>query len=214
MWLILVSKRPSGPQQSHPFIWFWLKNCLKIKKIKNASTFFSLYKFWKSFVFLTEKGWSACTVLRTSDQFNFFFYSLVLLVYKISGGVHKKHGGISNPNITCFLAWLLWAVHWLARDLPAYWSAGMAGFPQAFSSNRLVSISVEIIHLLQSIHLSYEIFQANVALFPVNDFKLILPSAKICKTWIACLLNKGSYLAVWFVLDVKAWSIIHLLVCM
>ena len=98
MWLILVSKRRSGPQQSHPFIWFWLRNCLKIKKLKKASKLFSLYKFWKSFVFLAEKGWSMCTVFRTSDQFNFFFYSLVLLVYKISGGVHKKHGGINNPN--------------------------------------------------------------------------------------------------------------------
>ena len=29
IWLILVSKRPSGPQQSHPFIRFWLQNCLK-----------------------------------------------------------------------------------------------------------------------------------------------------------------------------------------
>ena len=27
IWLILVSKRPSGPQQSHLFIQCWLKNC-------------------------------------------------------------------------------------------------------------------------------------------------------------------------------------------
>ena len=38
-------------------------------------------------------------------NFNFLFYSLVLLFYKISGGVHKKHGGISKelmikvPNV-------------------------------------------------------------------------------------------------------------------
>jgi hypothetical protein len=36
IWLSLVSKRPSGPQQSHLFIRFWLNNCLKIKKLKNA----------------------------------------------------------------------------------------------------------------------------------------------------------------------------------
>jgi hypothetical protein len=29
----------------------------------------------------------------------FSLYSLVLLVYKISGGLHKKHGWISNPII-------------------------------------------------------------------------------------------------------------------
>ena len=50
IWSILVSKWLSGPQQSHPSIRIGLKNCLK-KKIENASEFFSLYKFWKSFVF-------------------------------------------------------------------------------------------------------------------------------------------------------------------
>ena len=53
-WSILVSKRSSGPQQSHPFICCWLENCFKIWKLKNASEIFSLYKFWKSFVFLAE----------------------------------------------------------------------------------------------------------------------------------------------------------------
>ena len=57
MWSILVSKRPSGPQQSHPLIHFWLTNCLKIKKLKYASEFFSLYKFWESFVFWSPKRW-------------------------------------------------------------------------------------------------------------------------------------------------------------
>ena len=51
-WSILVSKRPSGPQQSHPIIRFWLNNSLKIIKWKNAWEIFSRYKFWKSFVFL------------------------------------------------------------------------------------------------------------------------------------------------------------------
>ena len=51
IWSILVSKRPSGPQQPHPFIRFWLKICLKIRKLTNASEMFSVYKFWKSFVF-------------------------------------------------------------------------------------------------------------------------------------------------------------------
>ena len=46
-----VSKRLSGPQQSNPYIWFWLKNCLKIIKIKNMSEIFSLYQFWKPLYF-------------------------------------------------------------------------------------------------------------------------------------------------------------------
>ena len=33
-WSILVSKRPSGPQQSHTFIRFWLENLIKVKKLK------------------------------------------------------------------------------------------------------------------------------------------------------------------------------------
>jgi hypothetical protein len=32
--LILVSKRPSGPQKSHPFIQFWLYNWIKLKKLR------------------------------------------------------------------------------------------------------------------------------------------------------------------------------------
>ena len=73
IWSILVSKRPSGPQQSHPFIRFCLKNCLIIKKLKNASEFFSLYKFWKSFVFLTE------TVMKSGHRRNHL--SEILLVF-------------------------------------------------------------------------------------------------------------------------------------
>ena len=61
---ILVSKRPAGPQYSHPFIRSWLKNCLKIKKIKKLAEIFSLYKFWKSFVFLGRKGWSGGSTSR------------------------------------------------------------------------------------------------------------------------------------------------------
>ena len=41
----------SGNQQSHLFIRFWQTNCLKIQKLKKASEIFSLYKFWKFFVF-------------------------------------------------------------------------------------------------------------------------------------------------------------------
>ena len=37
-WSILVSKLPSAPQQSHLFIRFCPKKCLKIKKLKNTST--------------------------------------------------------------------------------------------------------------------------------------------------------------------------------
>ena len=64
IWLILVSERPSGPQQSHLLIRFCLKNCLKMKKMKNAWEFFSLYKFWKSFVFSAE------TIMKSGHRRN------------------------------------------------------------------------------------------------------------------------------------------------
>jgi hypothetical protein len=51
IWLILVSKQPSGPQQSHLCIQFWQTNLIKLKKIEISVGYFSLYKFWKSFVF-------------------------------------------------------------------------------------------------------------------------------------------------------------------
>ena len=73
IWSILVSKRLSGPQQSHPSIRFCLKNCLKLKKLKNASEFFSLYKFWKSFVFSAE------TVMKSGHRRNHL--SEILLVF-------------------------------------------------------------------------------------------------------------------------------------
>jgi hypothetical protein len=62
--LILVSERPSGPQQSHLLIRFCLKNCLKTKNMKKTSEFFPLYKFWKSFVF------SAKTVMKSGHRRN------------------------------------------------------------------------------------------------------------------------------------------------
>jgi hypothetical protein len=37
-WSSLVSKWPSGPRQAHPFIGFWLNNCLKIKPMENCVT--------------------------------------------------------------------------------------------------------------------------------------------------------------------------------
>ena len=40
IWAILVSKWPSGAKQSHPFIRFWLTNCLKIKKNKKCVEIF------------------------------------------------------------------------------------------------------------------------------------------------------------------------------
>ena len=57
IWSIWVSKRPSGSQQSHPLIRFWLNNCLKIIKIEYVSEIFSLYEFWESFVFWRPKRW-------------------------------------------------------------------------------------------------------------------------------------------------------------
>ena len=47
---ILVSKRPSGTQQSNPFIGFWITNCFKIKKWKYVLEIFSLYKFWSNLI--------------------------------------------------------------------------------------------------------------------------------------------------------------------
>jgi hypothetical protein len=47
----LVSKQPFGPQQSHPFMRFWLNDCLRNKNW----TCFPLI-FWKSFVFFANKS--------------------------------------------------------------------------------------------------------------------------------------------------------------
>ena len=58
IWPILVSKEASGPQESHLWVRFWIKNCFKIKKLKNVIGIFFLYKFWESFVFLGPKRWS------------------------------------------------------------------------------------------------------------------------------------------------------------
>ena len=60
IWSILVSKRPSGPQKSHPFIRFWLTNCLKIKINKKALEIFSLYKaFLVIFGQVISNSWHA-----------------------------------------------------------------------------------------------------------------------------------------------------------
>ena len=56
IWPILVSKEASGPQQSHLWIRFWLKNCFKIQKLKSGFGIFFLSKFWESFVFLSIMG--------------------------------------------------------------------------------------------------------------------------------------------------------------
>ena len=66
---ILVSKRPSGPQQSHPFIRFWLKKNWKEKKLKNVLEIFSLYKFFKSFVFSAEFS-VALRVIKETTKWN------------------------------------------------------------------------------------------------------------------------------------------------
>ena len=55
IWSILVSKRPSEPQQSHPLIRFQWKNVLKLNKMKNEPRVFSLYTFRASFVFFGRK---------------------------------------------------------------------------------------------------------------------------------------------------------------
>jgi hypothetical protein len=54
IWSILVSKQPAGPQQLHLFSQFWLINSLQIKNGKTRLEIFSLYKFWKSFVFFAK----------------------------------------------------------------------------------------------------------------------------------------------------------------
>ena len=68
IWSILVSKRPSGPQQSHLFIRFWLNKMLSIKNLKNQLDIFSLYKFWKSCVFSAKLKTPFLRIKMTSDQ--------------------------------------------------------------------------------------------------------------------------------------------------
>jgi hypothetical protein len=63
---ILVSKWLSGPQQSHPFILFWLNKTLKRKIIEIALKIFSLYKFWKSFVFSAEFSVASRVIKKTT----------------------------------------------------------------------------------------------------------------------------------------------------
>ena len=65
----MVSKRPSGPQQSHLFIRFWLKKTLKRKKFKNTLEIFSLCEFWKSFVFSVEFS-VALRVIKETTKWN------------------------------------------------------------------------------------------------------------------------------------------------
>ena len=77
---ILVSKRPSGPQQSHPFIRFWLKKTLKRKKLKNTLEIFSLYEFWKSFVFSVEFS-VALRVIKKTTKWNETLGSSYLYIY-------------------------------------------------------------------------------------------------------------------------------------
>ena len=45
IWLILVSKRLSGPQQFHPFIQFWARNFFKFKKYEKAWNFWPIINF-------------------------------------------------------------------------------------------------------------------------------------------------------------------------
>ena len=53
--------------------WRIWKNCLKIKILKNALQIFSLYKFWKSFVFSAE------TVIKSGHRRNHL--SAIFLVF-------------------------------------------------------------------------------------------------------------------------------------
>ena len=41
-----------------------------------------------------------CTVFRAIYHFTLVFFCFVSYQYKISGGVHKKSGGINHPNNT------------------------------------------------------------------------------------------------------------------
>ena len=66
IWPILVSKRPSGPQHSHPMIGFWLKYFFDMRKMKNVSEKISLYKFFKSFVFFDQTRGQICRDFRDS----------------------------------------------------------------------------------------------------------------------------------------------------
>ena len=60
IWLILVSKEASGPQQSHLWIRFGLKTSFEIQKLKNVLGIFSLYGFFTIlciFQYFSNKKW-------------------------------------------------------------------------------------------------------------------------------------------------------------
>ena len=78
IWPILVSKEASGPQQSHLWIRFWLKNCFKIQKLKSGFGIFFLYKFWESFVFFGPNSRPLSKVdLHPTSSFFVFSHSMV-----------------------------------------------------------------------------------------------------------------------------------------
>jgi hypothetical protein len=61
-----VSKDARGPQHLHPMIVFWLKECLKMSKMKNESGNIFLYKFVKAFVFFDQTRGQICRDFRDS----------------------------------------------------------------------------------------------------------------------------------------------------
>ena len=77
IWPILESKEASKPQDSHPWIWFWRKNCLNMPKIKSVSRKFFLYKFWDSFVFSAQKYRSRGSTSPYLSEVNLMFMESV-----------------------------------------------------------------------------------------------------------------------------------------
>ena len=84
IWSILVSKRPSGPQQSHPLIRFWLTNCLKIKKLKKyVSEIFPFINFENPLYFEDRKGGVGGSTFQYPSDLKFMF----LDTYGIENGI-------------------------------------------------------------------------------------------------------------------------------
>ena len=92
---ILVSKRPYNPQQSPRFIRFGLKTVKKWKNLKNTLEIFSLYKFWKSFVFSVEFS-LALRVIKDTTKWN-----VSVLIYIYLNDIQPKN----KYNLHSFVFW-------------------------------------------------------------------------------------------------------------
>ena len=88
IWSILVSKRPSGPQQSHAFIRFWVKNGLKIKRLKCASKYIlgkipgGLFQIYWSLFYIQNKVHITFFTFQFPWMFHFYMSFLLSLCHQ------------------------------------------------------------------------------------------------------------------------------------